>query len=280
MTRLRSNKEVLFFSVSAALLFAGGLAWLLSAPSAARTLWVLGNVLGLFVSVLWTFQAIRRRQVSVDIIAVLALAGALAVDEPFAGAMITVMLASGQLLEARAAARARRELSLLVERAPRSARRQVEGVVTEISVDDVAVGDLLLVGTGEVVPVDGRLRSPALLDESALTGEPLPVERLDGDDVRSGVVNSGSAIDLVATALAADSTYAGVVRLVEQAQASSAPFVRAADRFAFALRPPHTRARRDVLGPERGRRSRGRRPRGGDAVSVCCSRLRSRSCPG
>ena len=134
--------------------------------------------------------------------------------------MITVMLASGQLLEDRAAARARRELSLLVERAPRMARRRVGGTVVEVPVDDVVLGDRLLVGTGEVVPVDGRLLSAATLDESALTGEPLPVERLPGDDVRSGVVNAGPPVDLVATASAAGSTYAGIVRLVEQAQAS------------------------------------------------------------
>jgi heavy metal translocating P-type ATPase len=237
MTRLRASKETLLFSVSTMLLLAGGLAWLLSAPAPARILWLLGNVLGLVFSILWTVEALRRSQLSVDIIAVLALAGAIVVNEPFAGAMITVMLVSGQLLEARAAARARRELSLLVERAPRTARRIVEGGVVEIPVDEVVVGDLLLVGTGEIVPVDGRLRFTAVLDESALTGEPLPVERLPGDDVRSGVVNAGKAINLVATALAAESTYAGVVRLVEQAQASSAPFVRAADRFAIAFVP-------------------------------------------
>ena len=236
VTRLRARKEALLFGASTVLLLGGGLAWLLS-TQAARLLWICGTVLGLVFSVFWTVGAIRRRQLSVDVIAVLALAGALAVNEPFAGAMITVMLASGQLLEARAAARARRELSLLVERAPRTARRLVEGGVVEIPVDDVVVGDLLLVGTGEIVPVDGRLRSIAVLDESALTGEPLPVERLTGNDVRSGVVNAGKAINLVATALAAESTYAGVVRLVEQAQASSAPFVRAADRFAVLFVP-------------------------------------------
>jgi heavy metal translocating P-type ATPase len=237
VTRLRESKESLLFSVSAALLIAGGLAWVLRAETPARVLWILGTVLGLAFSVSWTVTAIRRRQLSVDVIAVLALAGAMAVNEPFAGAMITVMLASGQLLEARAAARARRELSLLVERAPRTARRLVEGGVTEIPVDEVVVGDFLLVGTGEIVPVDGRLRCAGVLDESALTGEPLPVERFPGDDVRSGVVNAGTAIDLVATALAAESTYAGVVRLVEQARADSAPFVRAADRFAILFVP-------------------------------------------
>jgi heavy metal translocating P-type ATPase len=237
VTRLRASKETLLFSVSTVLLLAGGVAWLMDAETPARFLWIAGNVLGLGFSIFWTISAIRRGQLSVDVIAVLALAGAIAVNEPFAGAMITVMLASGQLLEARAAARARRELSLLVERAPRTARRRVDDGVVEVPVDDVVVGDLLLVGTGEIVPVDGRLRSPAVLDESALTGEPMPVERVAGDAVRSGVVNAGQPMDLVATSLAAESTYAGVVRLVEQAQASSAPFVRAADRFAILFVP-------------------------------------------
>ena len=237
MARLRESKEMLLFVFSTVLLLAGGAAWLLAAGTPARVLWIAGTVLGLVFSVSWVAGAIRRHQPSVDVIAVLALAGALAVGEPFAGAVITVMLASGQLLEARASARARRELSLLAERAPRTARRRVEGGVVEVPVDDVVPGDRLLVGAGGIVPVDGRLLSPAVLDESALTGESRPAERIAGEDVRSGVVNAGQPIELVATAAAAESTYAGVVRLVEQAQASSAPFVRAADRFAVLFVP-------------------------------------------
>jgi heavy metal translocating P-type ATPase len=94
-----------------------------------------------------------------------------------------------------------------------------------------------MVGPGEVVPVDGRLTQAGVFDESALTGEPMPVERPAGDDVRSGVVNAGGPVDLVATATSAESSYAGVLRLVEQAQASSAPVVRAADRIALVFVP-------------------------------------------
>ena len=237
VTRIVENLQTLLFAASGALLLAGGAAWLVSASTPARVLWIAGSLLGLGFSIFWTLGAIRRRTPSVDIIAVLALAGALAVNEPFAGAMITVMLASGQFLEARADVRARRELSLLVERAPRTARRLVGGGVVEVTVEEVVIGDLLLVGTGQIVPVDGRLSSTATLDESALTGEALPVERSPGDDVRSGVVNAGAPLELVATAAAAESTYAGVVRLVQQAQASSAPFVRTADRFAVLFVP-------------------------------------------
>ncbi|HWS58707.1 MAG TPA: heavy metal translocating P-type ATPase, partial [Actinotalea sp.] len=237
MARLRGSRELWLFVCSTALLVGGAVAWLLDATATAERLWVVGTVLGLIASVGWTLDAVRRRQPSVDIIAVLALAGALWVDEPFAGAMITVMLASGQLLEARAAARARRELSLLVERAPRTARRETATGVQDVPVQEVSPGDRLLVGTGEVVPVDGRLLAPALLDESALTGEPLPVRRGAGETVRSGVVDAGRPFGLVATATAEASTYAGVVRLVEQAQASSAPFVRTADRVALYFVP-------------------------------------------
>ena len=237
VSRLRDRKESLLFATCVVLLGAGGVAWLLGADGLASALWFTDTAVGLVASLLSTAAAIRRRQPSVDLIAVLALVGALAVNEPFAGAVIAVMLASGQLLEARAAWRARRELSLLVERAPRTARRRDGDGVVEVAVDDVAVGDRLLVRAGEVVPADGRLLCSALLDEAALTGESLPVERVAGDDVRSGVVNAGQSIDLIVTAPAAQSTYAGVVRLVEQAQASSAPFVRAADRVAVVFVP-------------------------------------------
>ena len=234
---MRAHGELLLFAASTLLLAVGGAALLLDAPSVAARAWLAGTLLGLVAAVWWTVEALRQRRPTVDVIAVLALAGAVAVGEAFAGAMITVMLASGRLLEARAEARARRDLGLLLQRAPRTARRVVDGGVDEVPVDVVVQGDRLVVGTGEVVPVDGRLLVAALLDESALTGEALPVERPAGDDVRSGVVNAGAPFDLVATEVAAESTYAGLVRLVEQAQASSAPFVRAADRFAVLFVP-------------------------------------------
>ncbi|NTV40126.1 MAG: heavy metal translocating P-type ATPase, partial [Demequinaceae bacterium] len=237
MTWLRDRIELLLFASSTAMLAVGGAAWLTGADPLAAGLWGAGTILGLAFAIGWTVAAIRTRQPGVDVIALLALAGALVVGEFFAGAMITVMLATGVLLEARAGARARRELSLLVQRAPTTARLQVGDQVVEVPVGQVAKGDHILVGTGEVVPVDGRLMTDGVLDESALTGESSPIERPVGDEVRSGVVNAGSPIDLIATSIAAESTYAGVVRLVEQAQASSAPFVRIADRFAVVFVP-------------------------------------------
>ncbi|WP_380166248.1 heavy metal translocating P-type ATPase [Jannaschia sp. R86511] len=229
--------SVVLFALVSVLLLAGAGAWLLGSPDLAVYPWAAATALGLVVSSVTTIGALRRRRPSVDVIAVLALAGSLAVGEALAGAVVAVMLASGQLLDARATARARRELGLLVARAPRTARRVQDGSVVEVPVDQVRRGDRVLVGTGEVVGVDGRLCGATTLDESALTGEPRPVERGVGEDVRSGVVVSGAPVELLATSLAGESTYAGVVRLVEQAQAGSAPLVRTADRFAVMFVP-------------------------------------------
>lgn len=230
-------REWAFLGFSLVLLLGGLLAQALSEPGVAAALWTITTATGLAVSVSATLAAAIRRELRVDVIAVLALAGSLWVGEPLAGAIITLMLASGRLLEARAAWRAQRDLSALVSRAPKRARRIRGDRIEVIDVADVARGDMLVVPSGEVVPVDARLRGPGTFDESSLTGEPAPVERGAAEAVRSGVVNAGAPVQIVATATAADSTYAGIVRMVAQATAGTAPLTRIADRFAAVFVP-------------------------------------------
>jgi heavy metal translocating P-type ATPase len=215
------------------LLGAGAAAHLAGALGLRDAAWAVVGVVGAGWSGVLVVATLSRGRLGVDAIAVLAVAGALAVGELLAAAVITMMLATGRVLEGRAAQRARAELTALVARAPQTARRYEAGRVVEVPADRVAPGDLLVVGPGEVVAVDGRVESEvAVLDEAALTGEAAPVERLRGEGVRSGVVNAGGPFDLRATTTAAESTYAGVVRLVEEASAANAPFVRMADRYA------------------------------------------------
>ena len=125
----------------------------------------------------------------------------------------------------------------MLERAPQLVHRYEDGELRTRPIDQVVLGDLLFVKTGEVVPVDGVLEGDAVLDESALTGESRPVERPRGDLVRSGALNAGAGFDLHATSTAADSTYAGIVRLVEEAERQKAPAVRLADRYALIFVP-------------------------------------------
>ncbi len=179
-----------------------------------------------------------HREAGVDIIAVLAILGALLFGEYLAGAVIALMLTTGTALEAYAAGRATRELAALLSRAPRVVARYEGTVLVERPVEEVRPGDLLLVKSGEVVPVDGLVVGDAVtLDEAALTGESRVVTRVEGDQVSSGVVNAGSPFDLRASATAETSTYAGIIRLVKQAQTEKAPAVRLADRYALFFVP-------------------------------------------
>ncbi|HXX61455.1 MAG TPA: heavy metal translocating P-type ATPase, partial [Candidatus Sulfotelmatobacter sp.] len=158
--------------------------------------------------------------------------------EYLAGAVIAVMSASGRALETFARGRAERELAGLVSRAPTVAHRYEEAGIRARPVVAIQRDDRLLIRPGEVVPVDGVVLDVAVtLDESALTGESRLVVRAFGDPVASGTINAGAAFDLRATATADASTYAGIVRLVREAQGSRAPLVRLADRYALAFLP-------------------------------------------
>jgi heavy metal translocating P-type ATPase len=179
-----------------------------------------------------------RGRVGVDAIAAVAMAGALALHQPLAGAVIAAMYASGVILEDFAVARAERELSSLVQRTPRIAHRRKDGLVADIPVEQIAVGDRLLIRGGEVIAVDGTVADAvAIIDESALTGETIPVTRHCGQPVVSGTLNAGDVFDLIVTATAGNSLYARIVELARTAQTGKAEFVRLADRFALLLLP-------------------------------------------
>lgn len=206
--------------------------------AAADALWAAATAL-LLVPLTWSvLRSLGRRDVGVDAIALVSMAGALALGEYLAGAVVALMLAGGNALEESANRRARRELTTLAARAPRSALVRRGEELVEVPVDEVAAGELVLVRAGEVVPVDGMVASEeAVVDESALTGEPLPATVPRGGSVRSGTAAAGSSFEVRALRPAAESAYAALVRLVEKAEQERAPFVRMADRYALFLLP-------------------------------------------
>ncbi|WP_431927020.1 heavy metal translocating P-type ATPase [Micromonospora wenchangensis] len=219
-------------------LLVGAALWLTGRRGPADGVWAAATLGALVPAVGAVLRQWWRRRFGVDVIAVLALAGALLVGEYLAGAVIAVMVATGRALEAYARGRATRDLRALLARAPRQARRRTpDGGIEVVGLDRVVVGDDLLVGPGDVVPVDGVLAAPATLDESVVTGESQLVGRAAGEQVSSGVVNAGAAVGLKATRDAAGSTYAGIVRLAREATAHRAPTVRLADRYAAAFVP-------------------------------------------
>ena len=202
----------------------------------AELAWTAGVVPALAALGVEIVRSLGRGEVGLDIVAALSMSAALVFGETLAAAVVAVMYAGGTFLEDFAEGRARREMHDLLARVPRTATRHLDGGLENVPLDRIAPGDRLLIRQGDVVPVDGTVAAgTAFLDTSALTGESLPQRLGPGAEAMSGATNAGEAFDLTATRRAADSTYAGIVRLVEQAQRSKAPMSRLADRWSLGF---------------------------------------------
>ncbi|MEY2955426.1 MAG: hypothetical protein RL123_154 [Pseudomonadota bacterium] len=205
-------------------------------PALGQVAWAAGVVPVLAGLVAEILRSLRRGEVGLDIVAALSMSAALVFGETLAAAVVALMYSGGTFLESFAEGRARSEMRDLLARVPRSATRHRDGGLEEVALDAIAPGDRLLIRQGDVVPVDGQIASAvAFLDTSALTGESLPARLTRGAEAMSGSTNAGDAFDLTATHEAQDSTYAGIVRLVEAAQASKAPMSRLADRWSLGF---------------------------------------------
>lgn len=213
-------------------------AWAGGYASWAQWIWAFGTApvaIGLLMSMIQEFMAGR---VGVDAIAFVSMSAALLLGETLAGIVVAVMYAGGNVLEDFAVARAQRDLKSLVDRAPRVAHRRIGSAFSDVAVEEVIVDDLIMVRAGEIIPVDGILISEvAVINESALTGEPIPVTRRKGENARSGTLNASETFEMRASSTAGESTYAGIVRMVTAAQTAKAPFIRLADRYALFLLP-------------------------------------------
>ena len=217
-------------------LIAGLAVWFAGRTDVANLIWIAGVVPALVALVVEILRSLRSGEVGLDIVAALSMSAALVFGETLAAAVVAVMYSGGTFLESFAEGRARREMHDLLSRVPRTATRHLNGGLEDVPLDEIAPGDRLLIRQGDVVPVDGTVASDAaFLDTSALTGESLPVRLAQGADAMSGSTNAGEAFDLTATREAKHSTYAGIVRLVETAQASKAPMSRLADRWSLGF---------------------------------------------
>jgi heavy metal translocating P-type ATPase len=190
-------------------------------------------LIALFISII---SSLAKGEFGLDIIAALSMTGALLANEALAGAVVALMYSGGQLLEDYAQGRAQREMTALLGRVARAAQVYHGNTLVETPIEQLVAGDRLLIRASEIIPADGQVHSgAALLDESSMTGEPMPVHRNIGEAVSSGTANAGAPFDLVLTQTAANSTYAAVVRLVDAARFSKAPMARLADQYALGF---------------------------------------------
>lgn len=205
-------------------------------PEPAIVTWTLATLPVLAKLVGDIVLGVARGEFGLDIVAALSMSAALLFGQELAAAVVALMYAGGQYLEAFAERRARRDMTALLARAPRRVLRYEAGRLCEVDAEIVMPGDRLLIRRGDITPVDGTVaEGSALLDLSALTGEALPVRYRAGGEVESGAANVSDAFVLRASRSAKDSTYAGILRLVEAAQQSKAPMARLADRYALVF---------------------------------------------
>lgn len=225
---------LLLFAVAA--LLSGMALYFTDMGAIAGIVWFVGVVPVLAALLVEIMRSLWRGEVGLDIVAALSMTAALTFGETLAAAVVAVMYSGGTFLENFAEGRARREMRNLLSHVPRAATRYQDGTLEEVPLDDIQIGDLLLIRQGDVVPVDGSIASDAaFVDTSAMTGESLPVRLSRGSDAVSGSTNAGEPFNLTATHLAKESTYAGIVRLVEEAQRSKAPMSRLADKWSLGF---------------------------------------------
>ena len=206
------------------------------ADAQANLAWTIGTAPVLLALLVQIVTSLRRGDVGLDVVAALSMSAALAFGETLAGNVVALMYAGGQLLEAFVEGRARREMTALLGRVAFSAMRYRDHELEEVPITAIRPGDRLLIRTGEVLPVDGHVADGiATLDLSALTGESVPKSLTRVSEVLSGATLVGTTFDLIASRPASESTYAGIVWLVEAAQASKAPMAQLADRYAMGF---------------------------------------------
>jgi Cd2+/Zn2+-exporting ATPase len=184
------------------------------------------------------WMSVRAGHLDIHVLMMVAVAGAIALGEWAEGASVVFLFALAQVLEARAMERARGAIRALMDLAPAEALVRRAGSEVIVPVDEIAVGDLVIVRPGEKIPLDGLVDAgQSHVNQAPITGESLPVLKEPGDEVFGGAINGRGALEVTVTRLRGDSTLARIIHLVERAQAQRAPSQTFVDRFARVYTP-------------------------------------------
>ncbi len=238
-SRVRLADVPLLPALALAFLIAGAVASVVPDGALWRErVWSIGLV-ATGIPVAWkTLRGMLQGEFAADLVAMLAIVGAIALQQPLAGLVVVLMQTGGEALDAYAVARASSAVEALEADAPRLAHRVERGEVIDIEATAIVPDDELLVRPGELVPCDAIVvAGVSHVDTSRLTGEPIPMRAIKGTPLSSGSVNQEGAITVRAVRLSKDSQYARIVDLVRTAQASKSPLQRTADRVAVWFTP-------------------------------------------
>lgn len=238
---LLASRETTLTAIAGALTLVGLALALFGVSGIAPTLlFAAAIVIGSLSVVKHAFQEVWiARSLGINTLMVIAVTGAMIIGEWAEAAIVVVLFALGEALESYATERARGALESLLDLAPPVALRlRPDGTTEEISVEQLAVGERVRVRPGDRVSVDGVIRAgQSAIDQAAITGESLPVDKAPGDTVFAGTLNTFGALEIEVTRLAADNTLSRMIALVEEAQSRQAPVQRFVDRFARVYTP-------------------------------------------
>lgn len=236
---LEKHRRVLITAVSAAFLLAGWLAGLAQGRGGlSLALYLLAAIAGAYSNAAKAVRSMARLEFNMNVLMTVAVTGAFLIGQWSEGAVVAFLFSASEALESYSIERARRSVCALMEVAPKMATVRQAGGEFEIPVDQVRVGDLLIVRPGEKIPLDGRVAGGgSAVDQSAVTGESVPVDKTEGDGVFAGTINQHGFLEVEVTRQSNDTTIARVIRLVEEAQAKKAPVQAFVDRFARYYTP-------------------------------------------
>lgn len=200
---------------------------------------IAASILGIAPIAIQAYQALRVQVVSIDVLVTIAVIGALLIQNYEESAIVTFLFLFGAYLEQRTLNKTRSAIKALTELAPETAWKQTEnGTFTEVGVDDVEEGDLLLVKTGAKVPVDGTVLSgEGHINEASITGESMPVSKTAGSEVFAGTILENGTMQIRADRIGEDTTFGKIIELVEEAQDAKSEAERFIDRFAKYYTP-------------------------------------------
>jgi Zn2+/Cd2+-exporting ATPase len=234
----RSNPHVLPTAAAAVLAAAGEVAEVAGLKLAATLLFAAAIITGGHSTAAKGLRNLLKLNFDMNVLMTIAVAGAATIGQWSEGAVVAVLFGVSEMLETYTMDKARQSLRALMEIAPRMARVLRWGKEEEIPVEDVRVGDTLVVRPGEKVAMDGLLLTGrSAINQAAITGESIPVDKGPGEEAFAGTLNGEGALEIRVTRLVEDSTIARVIHLVEEAQAQRAPSQTFVERFAKYYTP-------------------------------------------
>lgn len=239
MLNQASDKGELLRAAGAAVLWfvAYGLAWQ-GMESFSIAAFAAAIVIGGWTNFIKAFKAIKTRTFNMAVLMSIAVTGAALMGEWEEGAAVASLFALAEYLEEWSVERGRKALSTLVSLSPITAHRLVNGEESEVAVESLVLGDQIRIRPGEKIPSDGIVRKGiSAVDQAAITGEPLPVDKTVGDRVFAGTINTHGLLEVEVEKAAGDTTLARIIRLVAQAQSERAPVEQLVERFASKYTP-------------------------------------------